>query len=247
MSVLIACPIHNREWILPKYLEHIQNIDYDKNKISMYFLLNNCKDNSEKILKQFKKQNINKYNNIIIDRYNTQYKFEDNRTSEVRLSYTYHHLSELRNKIMRFASKNNYDWLLSCDSDILVPPDILNKLLSHNKDVISSLIYNGYIKDSDKPYKFPNILNYDRRGYKHIVNWYVKNSPFLKERKLIEVDATGAVVLMSHNIFNNKNIKYSFHPQGEDLYWSETVRNENYKLYCDLSVFSEHIMNKLFL
>lgn len=244
MKILLATPVNNRKWILPYFLKHLYNIDFPKKDISLYFLINNSNDGSEKVLKNFKLNYQDEYDNIYIHKFKSKIKFEDNRTTRVRLKYSYHHLSDLRNKILDFASKNNFDYLLSCDSDILVPSDILKKLIKHNKHCCSSLIYNGYIVSPHKPHLFPNILKFDGKGYYHINNWYVKHSPYLMESKLIRVDATGAVVLMSKEIFNNKNIRYGFHYQGEDIYWSERVRSEGYNIYCDLGCFSKHIMTR---
>lgn len=247
--ILISCPVSNREWVISHYLEHLYNLIYDRKNISLYFIINNSKDNSEQIIKDFKELHNHEYNSITIDTYKTNKIIpQDQRTTKIRENHIYDHLSNLRNKILDYASTTNCDHLLSCDSDILIRPDTLNKLLSHSVDVCAGLIYNGFLFDPKHPYKYPNILRLKHDGtYEHVVNYFVKKAPQLLESKLLDIDATGAVILMSRNIFTNKKIRYSWHKQGEDLAYSETVREQGFKLWCDASCFNYHMMNQQML
>jgi hypothetical protein len=245
-KVLISCPISNREWILPYYLNHVYNIEYNKKLIDIYWLVNNSKDNSLQFLKDFQKKYEHEYNSITIEIYNKKDMPRDERTTYVRETFTYNWLSELRNKILKKCVKLNCDYLFSCDSDILFPSNVLTKLLSQNKDVIASLIYNGYEYASvNEAYKYPNILNKANGTYLHVCNYYVKNPHECKEDKVIEIDATGAIILISKRVCEKTN--YSFHKLGEDIHWSKSVQDEGFKLYCMLNCFSYHIMSERIL
>ncbi len=252
-KILIACPISNREWVLNHYLNNILNIDYPKDLISFYFIINNSSDKSYEILKKFKDENKSIYSNIKIEVYNSKNKFKDERINEIREKHTYNWLSELRNKILKECYSNDYDFLFSCDSDIIVPSNILKRLLSNNQDMVAGLIYNGYLftppnspKDYDpiiNAYKFPNILKGNiKEGYLHIVNYRVKNPNLNPEGTLVEVDFTGAVFLASKEVC--KVAKYTWHKQGEDEPFSRTIKEAGYALYCDASCYSQHMMNK---
>lgn len=238
----MAAPIRNRAWILPSYLQHILDIDYPKAKMELLFVVNDSEDISLDILNSFKKENKHTYKNIRIDVYNRNAP-EDKRDLNVRNNYIYDHLSKLRNYIM---SKVKTDHLMFIDTDILIQPDIINNLLKSDKDIISGLIWNGYIASADKPYLYPNIMKITERGmYKHIVNSYVKNAPSLPSPTLMEVDLTGAVILLSRKVY--KSVKYGFHPQGEDAYFCKMAQDKGFELFCDLSVFSNHIMSPEYL
>lgn len=161
----------------------------------------------------------------------------------IREKFIYDHLSRCRNIIFENCKS---DYLFSLDSDILVRSDTLNRLLSHNKHVCSSLIYNGYILFPESPYKYPNILYKDDLGiYRHIVNYRVKYPEKNEIGKLIEVDATGAITLIHNSVC--KKTKYSWHKQGEDVAWSESVKQNGWQLYCDVSCFNYHIMSPEYL
>ncbi|KAF6627034.1 hypothetical protein H6F38_23085 [Paenibacillus sp. EKM208P] len=242
-TVTIAAPIRNRAWILPDYLQHIYGIDYPKERIELLFVVNDSNDKSFDILSNFKKENKHVYKNIRIDLYNRNTP-EDKRDANVRNNFIYDHLSKLRNYIM---SKTKTDHLMFIDTDILVQPDIINNLLNHNKDIISGLIWNGYIVCPEKPYTYPNImkLRKDDGIYEHIVNYQVKNTQRLSSTSLIPVDLTGAVIMLSRKVY--KTVKYGFHPQGEDAYFCRMAQSKGFELFCDLSVFSHHIMSLEYL
>ncbi|MET3209908.1 UNVERIFIED_CONTAM: cellulose synthase/poly-beta-1,6-N-acetylglucosamine synthase-like glycosyltransferase [Paenibacillus sp. PvR008] len=241
-TVTIAAPIRNRAWILPSYLQHILDIDYPKAKMELLFVVNDSEDISLDILNSFKKENKHTYKNIRIDVYNRNAPV-DKRDLNVRNNYIYTHLSKLRNYIM---SKTKTDHLMFIDTDILVQPDIINNLLKHKRDIVSGLIWNGYISNPDKPYLFPNIMKINTKGYfEHIVNNQVKNAPFLPSSVLIQVDLTGAIIMLSRKVY--KSVKYGFHPQGEDAYFCKMAQDKGFELYCDLGVFSHHIMSQDYL
>jgi hypothetical protein len=249
--ILIGCPVRDRELYLPYYLEHIYNIKYDKKLIDIYWIINNSTDKSYDLLKEFKDKYKDEYNSITIEVYNNRKYPKDERTVQVR-EKIYYWLSELRNKLLKKCIDLNCDYLFSCDSDILIPNDILTRLLCHEKDLISSLIYNGYLykpsnENSDynpilNAYKFPNILKLENNTYKHIVNYKTKNPNLNPINTLTEVDFTGAVFLATQNIC--KDSYYEYHIQGEDEVFSRIAIQKGYKLYCDLSLYSQHLMNE---
>jgi len=263
-KILIACPVRDRAWILPHYLEHIYNIDYPKHLISMYFIINNSSDNSYKILEDFKLKHMSEYVNIEIDRMYKPNLPIDARVKDIRDGFTYHWLCELRNKILNKCVEMKYDYLLSCDTDILVPSNIINGLIIDSKTICASLIYNGYkfspirmnIYNTKLPnntydsislaYKYPNILKLNENDkYEHIVNYAVKNPNICDKNKIIDVDGTGAVSLIPFNAC--KETRYLYDVQGEDMSWSRICKLLGYRLCCKPSIYSQHIMSESLL
>ncbi|MDR6779341.1 MULTISPECIES: glycosyltransferase [Paenibacillus] len=241
-TVTIATPVRNREWILDEYLKSLLNLNYPTNLIEFIFVINDSNDASLEILYNFKKIYGHIYRNIRIEIYNRNAPV-DKRDLNIRNNFIYTHLSKLRNYIM---SKVKTDYLMFVDTDILVQPDIINNLLKHNKDIVSGLIWNGYVVRPEKPYLYPNIMKLNSKGYfEHIVNNQVKNALLLSSPTLMEVDLTGAVILLSRKVY--KSVKYGFHPQGEDAYFCKMAQDKGFELFCDLSVFSNHIMSPEYL
>jgi cellulose synthase/poly-beta-1,6-N-acetylglucosamine synthase-like glycosyltransferase len=237
-TLTIAAPIRNRDFILNQYLEHILNIDYPKNKINLFFILNDSTDQSESILKQFKVHYHAQYNRITIETYNRNVP-PDTRTTDIRNKHIYNHLSILKNYIMR---KVKTEKLLFIDSDILVPNSVINNLLKSEKDIISGLIYNGYLVDPEYPYRYPNVMRLNERNtYEHITNRSIRNAAYNKHQNLIKVDLTGAVWMLDKAVY--KKIKFGYHPQGEDAYFCAMAQHNGFELWCDTGTFCSHVMS----
>ena len=243
-KILISCPVSNRAWVLPYYLRNLYNLDYNKKLIDIYWIVNNSKDNSLELLNAFKEEYENEYNSITIEIYNSKRKFVDDRITEIRREYTYNWLAELRNKMLKKAVKIDVDFLFSSDSDILFTKDTLLRLVEHNEDVVASLIYNGYLYGDKLGFKYPNILREleKPRTYEHISNYRIKNPQENIKGLLIPVDFTGAIFLIKKDVCANAkfgaNLDY-----GEDEPFCYSARQAGYKLWCDISLYNQHIMS----
>jgi hypothetical protein len=143
-------------------------------------------------------------------------------------------LAKLRNSLLL---KTKSDYVFSIDTDILFEKEVLNLLLEHKKDYVSGLICNGHMiakKDGVNPYDFPNIMKKTENGYKHIQDYNNKG--------LLEVDLTGAIMLLSKDVC--KAGRFGFSIFGEDAIFCESVKDKGYKIFCDTNVKCTHVMNK---
>ncbi len=237
-TITIACPVRNREWVLPYYLDHITKLTYPSNKIFLLFILNNSTDSSQIILENFKKTNFHKYNSIKIKTLNFKEQPDDCRTLNRLENYSF--LAELRNYI---TSLVNTDYLFSVDSDILITNvDVIERLLSHKKNIVSGLICNGFIQYPEKPFNRFNTGRFNKE-YKSLTLNIIKN--MLKNNEILyESDLTGAICLISKEVYKNPNIKYGYTSFGEDLFWCKCANNQGYKLYTDITLYQQHIMSE---
>jgi glycosyltransferase involved in cell wall biosynthesis len=127
-TVTIACPVRDREIYLPYYLKNILNQTYPKQLTNLFFVANNVTDSSLQILKSFKKKYSEKYPLIRIDRYDNDKIPYDGEKRMVRGKnmQVYSFLAELRNYICK---NTETDYLFSVDSDIMLLPDTLERLI----------------------------------------------------------------------------------------------------------------------
>lgn len=243
-KILIACPVSTRGWIIPYYLRNLKNLDYDKKLMDIYWIINNSTDNSFSLLKGFQRLHKNQYHAIEIESCSSKTKFKDERRLEVRKQYTYHWLAELRNKILKKCLDLNTDYVLSTDCDILFKSDLLKRLLSHDKPLVSSLLYNGYLvgRSLDEAYKYPNILRkISSNQYEHIVNYKVKYPEKNPIGTLISCDLTGACILIRRDVCSKA--RYDWHLQGEDEYFCCSAKEAGFDIWCDVSMYSQHVMS----
>ena len=110
--VAIGMPTYNREWSLDRVLESVLGLDYDRKRIRICFVDNNSSDRTVSMIEAFSADHGAEYEGVLL---------------EVRSS----NISKARNIAFEMAKGCEYIYFL--DSDILVPPDALKRLLSSFK------------------------------------------------------------------------------------------------------------------
>lgn len=229
-EVTIAAPVRNRAWILPSYLEHLAAQDYPKDRIRLLFVLNDSDDSSELILREFQDKYQGAYVDIDIEKLDQKAPF-DRRTRNDR-DKIYHFLSKLRNHIL---SKIDTPYLLSVDTDILIPPYSISRLVATGKDIVAGVIWNDYIERPGMTYPKvrSNIMVKDNQGrIRHFLN-YPLNS-------LFRVHTTGAFYLLSRKVC--QELSYCYHPQGEDIGFCSEAEEKGFEVWVDSSIFGIHVM-----
>lgn len=226
MNVMVGCPI-SKNRVLPTYLEHIYNLDYPKNNIHLAFLVNNSTDDTYDILDVFKGEHINEYREI--DIWDVEGLKPGYLRGDRHKLRDYRAFAKIRNVWLSMLSDTD-SYLFSVDSDILLPSNSLKRLLSHGKKLISLLICNQ-----------PHIEQYNILRERMFQNKYTSMYGNDFPRKLIEVDATGAAILIHREVID-EGVRYEFHKQGEDLGFCRNARDNGFKIYCDASQEAQHII-----
>ncbi len=147
-------------------------------------------------------------------------------TSEISVSCA-------RIEICRYFLNRDYTHLFMVDDDIWLEKDAIDKLLSHDKDVIivGCLINQGKIA-----------LN----AYKKDFEQCLVGTSGLSE---IDVGGLGACLVKKdvirslnlHTCFaikHDKDLKLAF---GEDYTFCKSVKELGYKIYCDFDIKSDHL------
>jgi len=161
-----------------------------------------------------------------------------------------------RNKILDYAIEENYDYLLMMDCDVMVPADIIEKLLSHENDVVSGLYFN-YFPKGDKIeflpvcYKkleeefFPVYRKLYPKTDLHELSRQLTVAE-VGEGKLLEVSVASAGCLLLSRVALKSGARYGFYDRylkhggaTEDVRFFKELR-DNFKIYCDTSVLCKH-------
>jgi len=69
-KVLLSTPVRNRQRILPMFLKGIESLDFKKNLLGLYFLVNDSTDSSLSLLEDFKKEKEREFRFIEIEVFN---------------------------------------------------------------------------------------------------------------------------------------------------------------------------------
>ena len=232
-KVLIISCIRNRAWILPKFLEAIDNIDYPN--YECFFMENDSTDNTFNLLKEYQ-------GNLSVKKYLQRVKSDEkNIPDETRTQYRkngYSHLADIRNILIEetLLWHSNFDYVLSIDSDIIVPKSIITDLLTYagSKTIVAGAIANIPNKTVDgiAPCNFMTIQD----GRMAHMREYPTSG-------LIEVDLTGAVYMIPMKCLKD-GVRYGADPQGEDKVFCEMAKAKGYKLLVNLDCKPKHYMVK---
>jgi FkbM family methyltransferase len=153
-------------------------------------------------------------------------------------------VSQVRNLIAEWAK--NYDYLLSIDSDIVLPKDALTKMLAADKDIISGL----YIQ------RIPN--THTLEVYMDTPNGGCTNIPYelIKDRGIVEIAACGmGAALIKSEVFRKMTYPHFVYKEAltmrdtvsEDVYFCRKARETGFTVWADSSIKCDHKGNNFFV
>ena len=141
---------------------------------------------------------------------------------------------DARDKIAMDALASEVDYIMWLDSDIIYPPNIIRKLMSRNKDMITGIYHKRTVPFTPCIYK----LEED------------KLKPYLDypEDKLFQIEAAGfGCMLMKAKVIKAVHDKFGgcFFPVngvgGEDLSFIRRAKDVGIDVWCDSSVKCGHV------
>lgn len=211
--ILIAAPVYQKEEIFKEYLNSLDHLIIPEGyEVKRFFYLHNSPQ-----LKKFLKEDeyIELINNINLTQNQNDRK---NWTLD-----NYKIVSQMRNYILKYAKDNNFDYIFSVDSDVLLHPNTLLILIKDNQDIVGHLSWTKFNNNSTVS---SNCAQFE--------NW--KQIEEIQKNFLIpnfyEGGWTGRTTLISSRIINNEKINYDIIP-GVD-----NTGSEDYafclKAYCNI-------------
>lgn len=134
IKILVGSPIHQKPDILREFLISLKELKKDEFDIQYCFIDDNSIIESSLILAKFKEEE--KKVTILKNNNTSLYICDD---------YTHRWSNELIDKVAKFkniiiqiAIKENFDYLFLIDSDLILHPNTLKRLVSLNKEIISN-------------------------------------------------------------------------------------------------------------
>lgn len=218
MHIVIGCPIRNRAWVLPEWLEAIrrQNI-----KVDIVCMLSPSEDETEKILRD---------NDVLV--------LNDRRPGRDQREIiahgwgdldTYAYMASLRNKLIKYAQYVDADYFFSLDSDILLPFEALERLLEYAKThpgVVApavNMVFNGTQWNT--------------------MNW-VRSQPGRALRENRSPQTGRADVIMAAMLLDRSAMQcaWAAHEQGEDIGFCLDAEAKDVDRWWVREVWCEHLM-----
>lgn len=159
-SVLLAILAKNKAHMLPKYLESIDNLDYDKKLIVVYIRTNNNKDDTRDLLADWVEKHRSEYQEVIFEDEDIDQATASNphQWSNERLKL----LAEIRNRSLEKAKEYKTDFYFVADCDNFVHPHTLKYLVQKDKPMIAPMLRSMPRKGDPYSNFFADV---DARGY----------------------------------------------------------------------------------
>jgi len=131
--------------------------------------------------------------------------------------------------------KNGCDYIMFLDSDMVAQHDLITRLISHNKDIVSGVAFKRSAPFTPCFYKDCRIEN-GNPVVRYVEKW--------NEGELLEVQGVGtACMLIKREVFEKMRRPW-FYPHmsmGEDLPFCIHAREMGYKIFVDTSLCVGHL------
>lgn len=138
-----------------------------------------------------------------------------------------------RNSLVELTLELGFDWLWFMDDDHAFAPDLLIKLLRHDKPLVVPVCLT-------RTHPFAPVTFTERVGEDKYLPIYLPEQP---ETGLVELVAGGcAGMLISREVLESMEapwFEYGF--ASEDIIFCNKAKEQGYEIYCDLSARLGHI------
>ncbi|MEM4244785.1 MAG: glycosyltransferase family A protein [Candidatus Nanoarchaeia archaeon] len=216
-KVLVGCPTSmHKAYCLKQYAEAVKKLTYKKYDILLV-------DNSEN------------------DEYLEKIKDEGIKA----IKGPYHELARERiiksRNILRQKTIENYDYLLSLEQDVIPPPNIIEKLLSHEKEITTGIYFANNIMPDGSIALIP--LAYKLTDEKTLSMTPLSEGEVFKDQLIKIVSCGLGCVLISKNVL--KKIKFRYEkdsPAFDDRWFCIDAYNLKIPIYADTSVRCKHLI-----
>tara|TARA_Y100000310_G_scaffold201978_1_gene202048 strand:- start:972 stop:1679 length:708 start_codon:yes stop_codon:yes gene_type:complete len=149
-----------------------------------------------------------------------------------------------RNLIVEKVLEGDYDYFLSLEQDVIPPSDAIQRLLLHNKDIVSALYFKKCdIKVGDSFRKEVLPLVY----VEHDKSKDLVRQPRFKEvsgNDLMEISSCGVGCLLIHRKVFEKGVRFRYDkdkPPFDDIWFCKDARKEGFDIFLDCSIKCKHL------
>lgn len=215
MRLAVGCPVAHREWILPRWFDHVETA-CDRAGVDLEFVfVCDRRDPSWTCIE-------------LLAPTATLVPCLTTRGGDVRRwnQGRYAEMTSLRNTLLGSVQQSAPDAFLSLDSDILVHPDLV-KLLLDDLDRFDAVGGRCYMTTTGL--RFPSYAMLAPSGGLRRVD----------AAGVFPVDVIMAVKLMGPAAYQ---VHYTVDAQGEDIGWSRACTEHGLKLGWDGRVISKHVL-----
>ncbi|WML35489.1 glycosyltransferase [Clostridium sp. OS1-26] len=252
--VLIGSTIRQKTSILREFLQSLSELYIQDYNVNFMFFDDNEDLVSSQMLNNFKIQDCE----TIILRGEKQGRYICDDISHQWKDELIWKVAEYKDRIIDYAKENDYDYLFLVDSDLVLHPETLEKLISTKKDIISEVFWTKWnSSDIEKPQVWVsgNYTLYYKAENEVLTEEEItsRTNAFIKSMRIpgvYEVGGLGACTLISKQALD-KGVCYkkldSVNYRGEDRHFCIRALRMGLKLYVETSIPAYHIYREEYL
>jgi GT2 family glycosyltransferase len=214
-KILVGCPTSDHKaYCLKEYAEGLKRLTYKSHDV---LIVDNSKSNAYS--KKIRSLGLN----VIKDKY------AENARDRIISS---------RNIIREEAIKK-YDYLLSLEQDVIPPPDIIERLLKHKKEIITGVYFTYKIENGEKTIT-PLLWTSEGGELRNLTE------DEAMEGKVKDVEAAGlGCILISKEAL--KKIKFRYDKRSasfDDMWFSKDAKDMGHKIFADTGIICKHLIER---
>lgn len=159
---------------------------------------------------------------------------------DIRLEDVKERITHSRNIIRKKVLEENYDYFLSLEQDVIPPKDVIERLLKHQKDIVSGVYYTIYKINGKKVTRPLLWAAVDNDQEMRFMGTEAKEG--LTNPKLVEIKASGlGCILISRKVLEKIEFK-STKDTFDDIPFCLDAAKTGFKLYADTGVHCKHLL-----
>lgn len=218
MRILIAAPVHQKLHIFKEYLESLNNLLVPADcEVDRFFILHNCEDLLSLI-----------EGNSLYSIYNTDPVYKTDEVTHHWTDDAVSHVAGMKNCILEYARDQDYDYVFLVDTDLILHPMTLIRLMQANKDIIAEVFWTSW--GPDEP-EMPNAWDFNAYQFLHdrrLEEW--------KTPGIYAVGMTGACTLIKKKVIQagvNFSRVYNINFWGEDRHFCIRAAAQDFGIWLD--------------
>ncbi|MFH1400769.1 MAG: glycosyltransferase [Nanoarchaeota archaeon] len=138
-----------------------------------------------------------------------------------------------RNILRRKVLDEGYEYFLSLEQDVVPPPDIIERLLAHGKEIVGAVVATIKVSPSGKNVVVPML-------------WHMRDdriffipSQELMSKRLISIDVCSLSCLLIHRTVLQK-VEFRYEQGFDDMMFCRDAKEHGFDIFVDTAVQVKH-------
>ncbi|MEK6936679.1 MAG: glycosyltransferase family A protein [Nanoarchaeota archaeon] len=245
-KILVGCPIYDKsEYCFDEFLKAVRAFDYDNFDI---LIIDNSRD------KDFYNRKLKDLKDVTAIYLNLK---EEKNLKRLALT---------RNEIINYFLGKDYEYLLMMDSDVIAPPYIIKELLLQDKDIISGLYFNYFVKNGKnillpvawrtiEEREFEMLKKANKVPYgcssKEDIRVHLDSAEYSSNRVFEVIMPSAGCMLVKrtvlekgirYGVLNKDEIRNAKKSTSDDVYFMREVFKNVFKAYCHTGIKCKHLL-----